>query len=396
MDTGQKIYREDIKSLRIYNPADILAPPVINLHSKNGLEVNFDILSEDAEYLKYRLVHCNADWQPSSLIESEYLDGFNEVPIEDYAFSSNTYVHYVNYNISLPDPSLPIKKSSNYLLQVFPENDPQTILLQVRFSVTEDNASTYGLVSTRTDKGVNTEYQQIYCNIDFSNLGNINPYQDIMVSIIQNNRPETQRIIRNPGRIESSKIFFEHNPLLIFEAGNEYRRFETVRPDYPGMNIDSVKFKDGVWNAWIKHDFSRDHKDYSFDKTQNGRFTIDDYNSTDPNLGADYINVHFTLNPEEYIQGKIFIDGELTNHNFDETNRMLYDANDGLFHQSLLLKQGSYNYQYVVINDDGTLPSNRQIEGNKYETNNEYLIQFFLRTPTDRADRLISSSILRP
>lgn len=388
MNTGQQIFRPDVQTLSVTNPNNFMAPPVLRMASNDRLNINFDIIGDEHEYLRYRIIHCNADWQPSRLMESEYLDGFNEMPIEDFAYSSNTYVHYVNYNISLPDPALPIKTSGNYLLQVFPESDPDDVLLQVRFAASEQSTAVNGDYTTRTDRGTNSEYQQLFFKIDLGNSGAVNPYQDILVEITQNNRPETTRIVTHPMRVESGVAVFEHDPHLIFEAGNEYRRFETVRTDYPGMHVDSVKFLDGIWHAWLQPDFSRKHKEYSFDSTQHGRFKIDEYNSTEPDLSADYVMVHFTLDPGEHQDGKIFIEGDFTHHRLSDNYLLRYDWNDGLYHVAVPLKQGSFNYQYTVLKDGDITPSPANIEGNKYETRNEYLIKVFLRTPGSRADRL--------
>lgn len=372
-----------------------MAPPIIRIGSSDRLNINFDIISEDNEYLRYRIIHCNADWQPSRLMESEYLDGFNEISVDDFAFSSNTYIHFVNYNISIPNPELPIIASGNYLLQVFPEYENEEVILQVRFSVSEELSLIHGGITSRTDKGTNTEYQQLYLDINSSALANINPYQDIVVAITQNNRPETQQFINHPTRVENGKIIFEHIPQLIFDASNEYRRFETVRTDYPGMHVDSVKFVNGIWNAWLQPDVARVNKEYVFDSTQHGRFKIDEYNSTDPDLSGDYIMVHFSLDPVNSQRGLIYVDGDFTNHRFEDFNQLKYDWTDGLYHLSIPLKQGSYNYQYIVIPENGNVPTTKSIEGNKYETQNEYLIQVFLRTPGSRGDRLIGSSLLK-
>lgn len=394
-NTGQKIFHPNVRSLTVTNPNDFMAPSILRMGSNDRLDINFDIISDDREYLRYRVLHCNADWQPSRLLESEYIDGFNEVEVNDYAFSSNTYIHYINYNISLPDPELPILVSGNYLLQVFPESEPDIVLLQVPFSVSEDVSYLNGGITTRTDKGVNSEYQQLFFNVETSNFPNINPYQDLLISITQNNSPETTRFLRHPIRVENNKSVFEHAPELIFQAGNEFRRFETVRVDYPGMHVDSVKFKDGIWHAWLQPDNSRVHKEYVYDSTQHGRFKIDEYNSSDPNLSADYVMVHFTLDPGNRQYGNIYVDGDFTNHSFDETNLMRYDWNDGFYHTSIPLKQGSYNYRYTLLPEDGSNPSPASIEGNKYETQNEYLVKVYLRLPGSRADRLIGSLLLK-
>lgn len=394
-DTGQKILKPEVRTLAVVNPDNFMAPPVIRLGSHDRLNFNFDLIGDQHQYLRFRLIHCNADWQPSRLLESEVLRGFNEFEIEDYAYSENTYIHYINYNISFPDPRVEILASGNYLLQVFPESDPSDILLQARFSVSDERAIVRGGVTPKTDKGINSDFQQVFFEIDLSSLGDINPYQDLIVTVTQNNNPGSTRSVSHPLRVDRGRAVFEHSQDLIFEAGNEFRRFETVRTDYPGMHVDSVKYKNGLWHAWLKPDFSRKNKEYQFDQTQNGRFKIDEYNSTDPDLGADYVMVHFLLDPDDHIAGEIFLDGDFTNHELSDQYRMRYDWNKGTYEIAIPLKQGSYNYQYIVKPERGA-PSSKNIEGNKYETRNEYEIKVFLRPPGSRGDRLISTQILYP
>ena len=384
----------DIRSLSVKNVDNFMAPAVIRLGTDDKLAINFDIIGDQHEYLRYRLVHLNADGKKSHLMESDYLGGFNEAEVNDYAYSSNTFVHYVNYNIEIPNPDMPILASGEYLMEVYAEHDPEEILLAVPFSITEGRSAVVGKVTSRTDKGYNTEYQQLSVEIDANGLGAINPYQDLLVTVMQNNRPETLRVLEHPIRVESGKIVYEHAPELIFEAANEYRRFETVRTDYPGKSVDSVKFDGSRWHAWLTMDEPRNEASYVYDSTQHGRFMIDDYNSTDPDLGADYVSVHFTLDAPQIGDGAIYLDGDFTGHDFNDENLMRYDWQDGLYHAELLLKQGSYNYQYVVVpyNKVGAYPS--PIEGNKYETRNEYLVRVYLREPGSRGDRLVGHTVV--
>ena len=390
--SSSAIFRDDVKTLQVRNPDFFMSPTVIRLGTRDVLHVNFDILGDQHEYLRYKLIHCNADWKPSRLMESEYVEGFNEAEVTDYAYSSNTYIHYVNYNIEIPNSELPILASGNYLLQVYPENDPDDILLQARFSVSENITGVGGVVTSRTDKGFNSEYQQLMLSVDAP--GNINPYQDLIITVEQNNRPETLRSLTHPMRVDGNKVIFDHDMNLIFEAGNEYRRFETVRTDYPGMHVDSVMFGGNNWHAWLKEDSMRNDREYVYDSTQHGRFKIDEYNSTDPDLGADYVTVHFTLDAPQISGADIFIDGDFVLNHYDRLNKMTYDFNDGLYHGFMPLKQGSYNYQYVVVPHSTGIPEPAPIEGNKYETQNEYIVKVFLRTPGSRGDRLIGTTVL--
>ncbi|MCH5222860.1 MAG: DUF5103 domain-containing protein [Muribaculaceae bacterium] len=384
----------EVTSVQVRNLDDFMSPPILRMDSQDRIAINFDILGDQHEYLRYRIIHCNADGQPSRLMESEFVGGFNEGMIDDYAYSANTYIHYVNYNIELPNPEMPILASGDYLLEVYPETDPDDVILTVPFSVTENKVFVDGIATSRTDRGYNSEYQQLNLQIDATSLGRINPYQDLIVTVMQNNRPETLRRVEHPMRVEGSKVDYEHIQDLIFEAGNEYRRFETVRADYPGMRVDSVKFIDDMWHAWLVPDQSRVESNYIYDSTQHGRFMIDEYNSSDPDLAADYIMVHFTLDAPQLSGGAIYLDGDFTSHRFDDFNLMRYDWRDGLYHAELPLKQGSYNYQYVVVPEGAPSSYPSPIEGNKYETRNEYLVRVYLREPGSRGDRLVGHAVI--
>ena len=377
-----------IRSLSITNPYDFMASQVVRLGTDDRLRINFDIMGEDREYLRYRLVHCNADWQPSRLLEPEYLDGFNESEVEDYGYSSNTYAHYVNYNIEIPNPEMKPLVSGNYLLQVYPEDAPGDILFQTGFYVTENAVSLSACATSRTDYGFNTEYQQVEAEADVAGAGMINPWQDLILNVVQNNVPQTLKTTVRPLRVEGERVYYAHDPSLIFPAGNEYRRFETVRADYPGMNVDSVGFNGRLHQAWLTPDLPRCGKGYVYDHTSHGRFKIDEYNSTDPDLGADYIVTRFTLTMPEFRGREVYVDGGFNSGLYDRRNLMRYDEAESAYTAEIPLKQGSYNYRYVVVENGGD-PNATPLEGNHYETANEYLVMLYLRLPGSRADRLI-------
>ena len=234
-DTNEGIFNPFVRTVTLRNSDNFMAPPVIRLNTSDRLTLNFDIIGDAHDYLRYRVIHCNTNWTPSRLIESEYLEGFNEGEIPDFAYSSNTYVHYVNYNLEIPNDDFRLKYSGNYLLQVYSEENPDETLFQTRFSVTENAAAIGASVTPRTDFGFNTEWQQVNLSVDVAGFENLNPYQDLVVTVTQNNRPETTRTLLHPLRVEGTKVIFEHDANLIFKASNEYRRFDTLLADYPVM-----------------------------------------------------------------------------------------------------------------------------------------------------------------
>lgn len=384
---------ERLRTMKIMKEGDFMAPPSIRLRSDERLVISFDEWSEDYSDLQYRLVHCGPDWKPSGLLESEYLDGFNIADIEDWAFSSNTFVHYVNYHIVIPNEDMDPLLSGNYILQIFERDDPDETIGEARFSVSEHSADVFGRVSTQTDRGLNTEWQQLELKITPTDVKIDDPYTMLRVDITQNDAPYTTTTLRTPSRVEGKNIVYAHMPELIFKAGNEFRRFETVRTNYNDMHVDSMRFLSRNYHAWLTPDQERESKQYSYDQTQQGRFLVREYNATDSDLGADYVTVHFLLDTPEAVDADVYVEGEFTGYKHDDSSRMHYDYNRGAYLLEMPLKQGSYNYRYVAVPRRGNrMPDPSLIEGNKHETRNEYRVQVWYRPIGGRYDRLISDA----
>ena len=102
VDTWPHIFDNNVRSLKVCLENNMYIPPVLMISGDDHLVVSFDYIDYDVHYLRYSITHCNADWQPSQLIESEYVSGFNYADIDDYAQSEATFVHYYNYQFMLP------------------------------------------------------------------------------------------------------------------------------------------------------------------------------------------------------------------------------------------------------------------------------------------------------
>lgn len=390
--------KSEIRTLTLQNTSGFMAPNVIRLGSADKLRLNFDIPGETHRNLRARLVHCNLDWMPSSMMPSEICDGFNETEISDFEYSSGTFTHYVNYNLEFPDGNLNPLISGNYLIEIFDEETPEVTMAYEKFFVTEDAFPSFASMTTHTDAGVNASWQQIEASLDLTPGSNINPYSELILTIRQNNDPNSTRTITRPFKTKGTEIEYANSRNLVFPGGNEFRRFETTRADYPGMGIDSVSFADNIRHAWLSTDFPRTNTQHEFDATQHGRFKTDEYNSSDPDLSADYIKVHFFLKTDERPAEQIIVFGDLSRHNIGDFI-MTYDSSKGGYCLEVPLKQGSYNYLYAAVPlgksiENVSIFDCVPLEGSNFETNNEYLLNFYLRQPGTRADRLISSYFL--
>lgn len=391
-DTMPGSFDEHIRTLQVKHSANEFAPPVIVLGTDDKLTFSFDHLSDDRAYFRYRFIHCNANWQPSSLVDSEIIDGFNEGIVNDFDYSRGTTVNYVNYRFTIPDGNMRPLVSGNYLLALYEESNPDKILAQWRFMVSEQVGRIGVELSSRTDIDYNQGHQQLAITVDTERNDVEDPFNDLTVMVQQNGRLDNEVALRHPMRMSGRKAIYEHSAPLVFEAGNEYRRFETVSLDYPGMHVDNTEYIHPYFHTTLQTDMPRAQEIYLYDSTQRGRFKIREYDSDDADTNADYVVVHFSLSNDELPGTMIFIDGDLTSRRFDESSRMTFNHATGRYEKALLLKQGSYNYQYLSVAPGDRKGHATTIEGDKFQTVNEYLIKVYTRRPGDRYDRLIGVS----
>ena len=395
VDTRPHIFDNNVRSLKVSLASNMYFPPVLMMNSDDRLLVNFDYLDYDYHYLRYSVTHCNADWQPSQLVESEYVSGFNYADIEDYEPSAATYVHYYNYQFALPNSDMELLVSGNYLLSVYEQDNPDEILFQTRFSVCEGGVGVFPQVTSRTDVEYNNRYQQVSFDVRYKPNQIKDPYSEFICEVTQNSRLDNAVYVKRPMMVGVDHVTYDHNRDLIFPAGNEFRRFETVAAHNINMGVHSIRYYEPMYHAMLVVDEPRNETQYLYDKTQFGRFTIRNAEAYDENmLEADYMVTHFTLNTGGKLDGgNVWLYGEFLNGYPDNQARMRYDASSGCYTAELLLKQGAYNYMYLWVPDGTSVGQTSKIEGDHYETVNEYLVKVYDRPMGERYDRLVGFGV---
>lgn len=391
-DTRQHIFDSGFRSLQVRVNGRQISFPIINLNTSDRVEIVFDEIAYDHRYLRYELVHCNSRWQPEGLADSEFLEGFNQGDVTDYDFSRSTLVHYVNYRIVLPNDQMQFKVSGNYLVRVYPEDDPDVTLLQARFSVSENIMGIEGGVTSRTDIDTNGRHQQLEFAVDTRENRVDNIFEDLDIVVTRNAEPESEVALSHPLRVQGGKAVYEHLRPLIFKGGNEYRRFEAITTRFPGIGIAALEYHDPMYHYILNVDEPRASRRYQYDSTQHGRFFIREYDSADGDTEADYVVGHFTLRMPRLRNGEVYVDGYFTRDS-DQTP-MVYNDAEGAYEKSFMLKQGAYNYRYVIKSADSQQADSSPIEGDFHETSNEYLVKVYHRPRGSRYDRLVTATSL--
>lgn len=393
------VFDESIRSLQVRTsdmPEGTVGVPVVVLNSPQSITIEFDRLTEDRDYMRYSLTHCTRDWRPDGLAYIEYLEGFNEGTIEDYELSHATTVHYVHYRLSIPNADIRPTLSGNYVVKIFPEDNPDDIWIQVRFAVSEQTASLGASWSGRTDVDYNREHQQLEIIADVDNAHVRDAFNDLTLVIEQNGRYDNARTITRPMRISAGKLIYEHQPELIFEGGNEYRRFETVSRRYTPMGVESIDYAAPYYRFNLDIDEPRSGQAYLYDRTLSGGYVVRDADNVTPDpaissIEADYGVVYFALEMPRLPMQTIYIDTDALQRRLSPESAMTYNEATGRYEKALLLKQGAYSYQYLASDHRSGRTSVAHTEGNHYETANRYNLRLYHRIPGERYDRLIGS-----
>lgn len=381
--------------MRVVADDDFRKLPVIDMQGNSKIEVSFDYMGDEQPWLLYRLVHCDAQWEEDDLSELDYMEGFLPVRMDDLCQPSfNTLTTgYYHFSVCFPNEEVRPTVSGNYAVLISSDEDPDAVLAVATFSVCEQQAFVRGEVSGNTDIDFRKEHQQVSLSVSWSSqqLPHLNPLQELNVQVRQNRNPATLRLLRQPMRIESHALYYEHCPQLIFEGGNTWRQFENIDERYPGIRVDRVRFTPQGYDAWLYGDQSRAHREYLTDPDIHGRYKVHAVKVDDPDTEGEYSHVHFSLKASPALDEQgIFLFGDFTYGQFTESYRMDYLPDEELYVKDVFLKQGAYNYQYVTPRFGCSV-----IEGNHYETPNEYDVFIYYRPFGARYDRLIGVGIVQ-
>lgn len=383
----QTIYVPTIKTLQVVVNQDWLSPPVMKLNSNDVLNISFDEMSHDYHRFVYKIEHCEADWSVSDeLFESDYIEGFNDNPIEDYQNSINTTVLYTHYKLQIPNEECRLKMSGNYRLTIYDEDNDDQIVLTAEFMVVEPVMSVGLAVTSNTDIDLNDSHQQLSMTLNYGPINITNREEQISTIVIQNNSHESSRINVKPNIVNNKGMRWEHNRELIFNAGNEYRKFEVLALSHPTMGIERISWDGHNYNAYPF--VAEPRKNYLYDEDANGAFYIRNSDNIDNNYTCDYVYVHYKLKSPELSGLTLAVDGNWATYDDHNIYRMEYDKTDATYNAVILQKQGYYSYRFVAIDANGNMTL-APTEGSFYQTENRYQAYIYYKGTGERTWRLV-------
>ena len=378
------IFSQNIKSIQLRPLQENNFSAIVPLGTV--LELSFDDLDNDNKEYQYKIQHMTHDWQPSRLLSSQYIDGFDQNNINTITNSFNTFQNYTHYSVQIPNQNSVITKSGNYLLSVL--NDDDEVVFSRRFVLYENEVTVGVNVSrSRNAKALQTQ-QTVEFVVSHPKLRINNPSQEVNVVILKNENWNETITGLQPTFFQQNVLRYSYNNNTNFWGGNEYLNFDTKIIRNNSLNVVKVERRD-IFHHYLYPTDVKTFQTYKYNPDINGQFAIRTLEGSDTATEADYAMMHFTLLTEEpYANKDVYVYGAFNNFQIEEENKLYYSPNTNSYLGEILLKQGFYNYAYVTVDKNNVIDKN-EIMGSFFETENEYKVLFYFKAFGALYDRVV-------
>ena len=354
-----------------------------------GFQLQFDDLYGNEANYYYEIIHCDYNWIPTAIPKNEYLLGFDNQRIQDYTNSLNTLQIYSHYKLSVPNQfTQQLRISGNYMLKILDEN--KEVVFSRKFILCEDLVTVPMQVKrARTMNSIEVKH-----NLDFtirsSQITFQNPMKNVRVVLLQNGQFNTN--IKNviPQYTIGNDLVYKYDTETQFWADNEFLFFENKDIRSAANNIAKIDANTPVYGSYLYTNAARANFPYSFTQDVNGDFVANNVNATNPQIEADYVWVYFSLSaPTFRMKKNIYVGGMFNNYSTSPEYKMDYNVQKGNYEKAILIKQGFTNYKYIVADEAGVIDNENSVDGNFYQTENEYTALVYYRENIDRYDRVV-------
>ncbi len=386
-----RVLATNLASIQLFSQGNQQGLPVYALDGSQKIELHFDDLQGGYKNYFYSFVLCDYNWKEVNLNPLDYLKGFTNNRITNYRNSSIAFTRYTHYQAILPDQNCVPTKSGNYLLKVYLNGDTSQLAFTRQMLVLDQKTTiTASVVQPFTPDYFNT-HQRVKFTATVTGLNAFSAPQQVKAVVLQNNRWDIARRDLTPAFIRGNVLDYNTENTAVFPAGKEWRWLDLRSFRLQSDRIERAVYGKTTTDMYVVKDGDISGQRYVYFADYNGMYNLATLDRLNPFTNGDYATVNFSLVPPNGLQYEykdVYLAGAFTDYKLNDTWRMKYNAETGLYESKAFLKQGYYNYQYITV--DKQNPDNRgTLEGNYWETENRYTILLYYKSFTDRYDQLI-------
>jgi hypothetical protein len=282
-------------------------------------------------------------------------------------------------------------KSGNYILKVFLNGDTSQLVFTKRFMVVDNKAAIAARVTQPFAPQLFQTHQKLQFTVDVKALQSFSAAQQIKVVVLQNYRWDNAMMDLKPTFIRGTSLEYNAENTAVFTAGKEWRWLDLRDFHLQSDRVLSADYKKYSTDIFLRPDGPLAAQKYVYYRDLNGMSSIEAIRGVNPFYEGDYATVYFSFVPpngEAYPKKDIYLFGQLTDYNFTDSLKMIFNPENKKYETHLFMKQGYYDYTYMSV-DKNNPRVYSQLDGNYYETENLYTILVYYKPFIGRADELI-------
>ena len=387
----EAIYKDNIRSVRLHSYGDQQALPIYKIKSADRLELHFDDMDANVKSYYYTYQLCDYNWQPVRLSPFDYLKGFTQQRITNYRFSSIAFTRYPHYQVILPEANSLPTRSGNYLLKVFLDGDTTKLAFTRALLVLDAKASVMAQFVQPFTPQYFKSHQRIKFTVNLEGLNAFSANQQVKVVVMQNNRWDNGQGNVLPTFVRGNSLEYNTENHFVFEGGKEWRWLDLRSFRLQSERVERADYSKSATTIYVKPDIDRSAQRYVYYLDLNGMYQVATYETINPYWQGDYATVQFnyvTPTQAPYPDKDLYLFGQLTDYKLNDSTKMQFNDQKGIYEGRQYLKQGYYSYGYMLV--DKNDPTKRSApEGNNWETQNTYTILVYYKSFTDQSDQLI-------
>jgi hypothetical protein len=220
------------------------------------------------------------------------------------------------------------------------------------------------------------------------------PIKNVRVLLLQNGIWHTAIKNIKPMFTVGSDLIYRYDKETQFWAGNEFLFFDNKDIRNAINNVRKIEYSGGTYNTYLMTNQARGNQVYTFAPDANGNFVVRNINTALSATEADYSWVYFTLSAPAYFgKESIYITGMFNNYNLIDEFKMEYNPKTELYEKAIIIKQGFTNFQYTLADAKGKVNFKDALDGNFFQTENDYFCIVYYRANNDRYDRVIGKGV---
>jgi len=337
--------KDPIYSVELFPADQPNSAPFLELNSNDQLTLRFESLGFDSHSYEISFTHHNPDWSESGLSPDQYFTGFGRRDIPAGTVSRATQPYYRSYLYQFPDQNVGFRVSGNFMLHVH-NRDTGELEFSLPFFVYENEGTISSSVETvrsnRNPLRVMHRPVSRYLLPEWLDQ----PQFDLSFYYTQNQFWGKATEAQELDFSDPKEVQFELSQTRSFIGDYEFRVLNLNNVDQLNQTVLDIDKTSEPWRVVLRDDAE------GFNRPVSGG--VPQQFGPDHSMNSNYLEVEFRFDSGGELNNgqEIYLVGDFNSWKLSQKYQMRYDEQIDRWAQSVTMKEGTYRYKYVLVDNN--------------------------------------------